>query len=567
MFASFPITAQDAIDWTWEQFQPYANDLLGRDITPETIETFMADYTRFASMLDELYNRFYVAVTVDTTDESAEKHYKDFLENIFPQARMVSNELDRKLLDSGIEPENMAVPLRNIRGDVAIFREENLPLLTQVQKIGTEYDKIIGAQTVMWEGEEKTISQMRPVYQEHDREKREKAWQLANERQLQDREALNDIWLRLLDLRAQVAENADCENFRDYMWQNLHRFDYTPDEALGFFDAIEQVVVPAAERIYNHRREQLGVDQLRPWDLSVDVQLRDPLRPFDSINQLNEGILSIFQQVDPQLGAYVQTMQTEELLDLENRMGKAPGGYCTTFAVELKPFIFMNAVGLHDDVQTMLHESGHAFHAFEAAHLPYYQQHEAPTEFCEVASMAMELLASAYLEDSQGGFYSTPEAARARIEHLEGIIGFWPYMAVVSSFQHWAYLNLNEAKDPAKCDAKWAELWHRFMRGIDVSGLEDWVATGWHRKLHIFQVPFYYIEYGLAQLGAVQVWANSLQDRAKALADYRAALALGNTATLPELFAAAGAKFALDAETLGNAVQLVEQTIKELEAI
>jgi len=567
MFASFPTNAQETTNWTWAEFEPYTNDLIAREITPETIDAFLADYTRFASMIDELYSRFYVAVTVDTTDEAAETRYKNFLENIYPQSRKVGNQLDLKLLESGIEPDGLAVPLRNIRADAKIFREENLPLLTQEQKIGTEYDKAIGAQTVTWEGEEKTIAQMRPIYQEHDRDKREKAWRLSSERQLQDRETLNDIWLRMLDLRAQIAENADCENYREYMWQSLHRFDYSPDDALGFFDAIEQVVVPVAERIYENRREQLGVETLRPWDLNVDVKQRDPLRPFESIDKLNDGILSIFQQVDPQLGSYVQSMQTEELLDLENRMGKAPGGYCTNFAVERKPFIFMNAVGLHSDVQTMLHESGHAFHVYEAAHLPHYQQQQAPMEFCEVASMAMELLAGAYLEDAHGGFYSTKEAARARIEHLGTIINFWPYMSVVALFQHWAYLNLDDARDPSKCDAKWAELWHRFMKGIDVSGLDAWVATGWHRKLHIFHVPFYYIEYGLAQLGAVQVWANSLTDQAGALKDYRAGLALGNTATLPELFAAAGAKFALDADTLGQAVQLVESTIQELEAV
>jgi oligoendopeptidase F len=283
------------------------------------------------------------------------------------------------------------------------------------------------------------------------------------------------------------------------------------------------------------------------------------------VQQLIDGTATIFNQVDPELGAYYATMRDEGLLDLANRKNKAPGGYCTGFPAAKRPFIFMNAVGLHDNVQTMLHEAGHAFHAFESFKLPYIQQQDAPMEFAEVASMAMELLAAPNLSADRGGFYSEADANRARAEHLEGIIRFWPYMAVVASFQHWAYTHPDDAADPANCDAAWSDLWGRFMVGIDVSGLEDWVATGWHRKLHIYHVPFYYIEYGLAQLGAVQVWANALDDHAASLARYRAALRLGNTATLPELFAAAGARFAFDSDTLGRAVALVEDTLAGLE--
>jgi len=567
VFENLPHNVQDVMDWEWSQFDVYAQDLLARDINAETAPDFLKDYSHLASLISELYERLYVAVTVDTTDEEAEKRYNHFLEHIFPPAQEVQNQLNRKLLDSGYETAELAVPLRNIRADVAIFREENLPLMTEAQKLGTEYDKIIGAQTVEWDGEEKTLSQMRPIFQETDREKRETAWNLIHERQSQDRAALNDLWVKLLDLRVQIAKNAGFDDFRAYMWQSLHRFDYTPEDALRFFDAIEQTVVPAATRIFERRREALGLDSLRPWDLNVDVKGRDPLRPFQTVDELNAGILSIFKQVDENLGGYVQTMHDNHLLDLDNRKGKAPGGYCATFHLQKQPFIFMNAVGLHSDVQTMLHESGHAFHVFEAAHLPYFQQIDAPMEFAEVASMAMELLAGAYLEADKGGFYTAADAARARLEHLEGIIGFWPYMAVVASFQHWAYLHVDAARDAAKCDAKWLELWTRFMPGVDISGLEDWAMTGWHRKLHIFHVPFYYIEYGLAQLGAVQVWANSLADQAGALAQYRAALSLGGTATLPDLFSAAGANFALDAPTLGSTIALVEKTIAELETV
>ncbi|HEX9617698.1 MAG TPA: M3 family metallopeptidase, partial [Anaerolineales bacterium] len=253
------------------------------------------------------------------------------------------------------------------------------------------------------------------------------------------------------------------------------------------------------------------------------------------------------------------------LLDLENRKGKAPGGYCDDFKATRRPFIFMNAVGLHDDVQTLLHEGGHAFHLFEMIHLPYFHQLETPMEFNEVASMAMELLAAPYLSAEQGGFYSQEDTARARIEHLEACLLFWPYMVVVDAFQHWVYENHQEARDPANCDAKWTELWERFMPGVDWSGLEAERATGWQRKLHIHEDPFYYVEYGLAQLGAFQVWGNALKDQAGAVAAYRKALSLGGTATLPQLYATAGARLAFDAGTLSSAIRLAEETITKLE--
>jgi oligoendopeptidase F len=281
------------------------------------------------------------------------------------------------------------------------------------------------------------------------------------------------------------------------------------------------------------------------------------------VTELIEKSEKIFHDVDPQLGEYYTVMRRENLLDLDNRKGKAPGGYCTEFPIAQRPFIFMNAIGVRDDVLTMLHESGHAFHVFERNHLPYIHQVQVTMEFAEVASMSMELLAAPYLLKESGGFYTDQEAARDRAEHLERIILFWPFMAVVDAFQHWAHMH-PEGLDPAACDVKWAELQQRFMPGVDWSGLDEALMTGWHRKLHIHVAPFYYVEYGLAQLGAVQVWRNALHDQATSLANYRTALALGGTRSLPELYRAAGAKFAFDAQTLRAAVDLIETTIDRL---
>ncbi len=502
---------------------------------------------------------------LDTTDEVARRRFHRFLEETFPQVQAAEQRLKARLLESGLEPQGWTVALRKIRADADLFREENLPLLAEEQKLGNRYDEIVGAQTVTWEGEERTIAQMRPVLQESDRAVRERAWRLMAERQLADRQALNALWEELLTLRLRIAQQADRPDYRAYRWQQLHRFDYTPEDAKRFHQAIETVVVPVAAAVYERRRQRLGVKRLRPWDLEVDPLGRPPLRPFQQVEELIAGAARIFQRVDPVLGQYFETMRQEGLLDLENRKGKAPGGYCATLAVAKRPFIFMNAVGLHSDVQTLLHEAGHAFHVFETAALPYAVQRGAPMEFAEVASMGMELLAAPYLAAEQGGFYSRADAARARLEHLERSLLFWPYMAVVDAFQHWVYEHPDAARDPQACDRTWRALWQRFMVGVDWSGFEEVVATGWQRKLHIFQVPFYYIEYGLAQLGAVQVWANALRDQAAAVAAYRRALALGDTVPLPALYTAAGARFALDADTLRQAVELMTQVIAQLE--
>ena len=567
IFDTLPTTIEAVKGWEWAQFEPYYNDLAGRTLTAENVAAWLADWTRLGCLLDETGSRLYVATTVDTTDEAGIKRFYHFLETIAEPAQAAEQTLKTHLLESGLQPEGFAIPLRNMRTAAALFQEANLPLFTQEQKFSNEYDKIVGAQTVEWEGEEKTLPQMQPVYQDADRAKRELAWRLSATRQLQDRESLNGLWGQFMGLRQQITANTGRKTYRDYRWEAMLRFDYTPADCETFHSAIERVVVPAAQRIYEKRRQQLGLETLRPWDLDVDPLNRPPLRPFGNVEELKSKAETIFRQVDPQLGDYFATMRREGLLDLDNRKGKAPGGYQITFSQIKRPFIFMNAVGLHDDVQTLLHEGGHAFHAFESARLPYIQQSEITAEIAEVASMSMELLAAPYLTADDGGYYGEADAARARIEHLEGIVRFWPYMAVVDAFQHWVYTNPAAASDPANCDAKWAELWGRFMKGVDWSGLDDVVKTGWQRKLHIFQIPFYYVDYGLAQVGALQVWRNALGDQAGAVRKYRAALALGGTKPLPELFAAAGAKFAFDAGTMGELVALIEKTLSELETV
>ncbi len=564
---NLPETTQEFMNWGWSQIEPRYRELEARELTAATVGDWLADWSRLNDLISEAQARLFIATTLDTTDEAAVSRFHTYLEQVIEPVEQAEQNLREKLLASGLQPDGFAIPLRNMRAAAELFREANVPLFTQEQKFANEYDRIVGAQTVEWQGKELTLAQLKPVYQDADRSQREQAWRLAMNRWLQDREELNNLWRQLMDLRKRMAKNAGFNDYREFRWKQFARFDYTPADCETFHDAIEQVVVPAAKRIYDKRRQQMGLDTLRPWDTDVDPLNRPPLRPFQDVADLDAKAEAIFRQVDPQLGDYFGIMRQEKLLDLDNRKGKAPGGYQQDLAAVKRPFIFMNAVGLHDDVQTLLHEGGHAFHCFESAPLPYSQQRQFGAEMAEVASMSMELLAAPYLTAAHGGYYSTADAARARIEHLETLILFWPYMAVVDAFQHWVYTHHDEATDPANCDWKWGELWSRFMVGLDWSGLEDSRVTGWQRKLHIFQVPFYYVDYGLAQVGAVQVWRNALRDPAAAVRQYRHALALGGTRTLPELYAAAGARFAFDAATLGELVHLIETTMSDLETV
>jgi len=564
---NLPSSAEEVFDWKWSQAEPYYSELSSRPLGTSAVPGWLTDWTRVSSLIGEAIEKLHVATTLDTADKDLERRYHAFLEEMLPPLEAAEQRLRQRLLESGFETESLRIPLRGLRADAELYREENIPLLVEEQKLDSEYARIDGAQTVVWNGEEKTLQQMQPLYQETDRSIRESAWHLVAERQLQDRQAIGDLWVRFLDLRLQISRNAGFSNYRDYRWKALHRFDYTPEDCRRFRDAIESEVVPAAAALYEARRKMLRLDRLRPWDLSVDPMLRPPLRPYSGAEALESGVESVFKALDPALAEAFSSMRRRGSLDLESRKGKAPGGYCTFFPVEKKPFIFMNGVGLHDDVQTLLHESGHAFHFMETARWPWTLQWNVGVEFAEVASMAMELLALPFLPSERGGFYRAEDAERALVEHLESVITLWPYIAVVDAFQHWVYDNPEQARVLESCDTEWERLWKRFMPGIDYSGFEETLRTGWQRKLHIHQIPFYYIEYGMAQLASVQIWKNSLEDQNRALASYRKGLSLGGTASLPDLYAAAGARFCFDRPAVREAVDLVMGVLRQHGAV
>ncbi len=568
MFDSLPQAHEAIADWTWDNIAPYFEALKARDLNADTLDRWLRDYTALSELLFERRSRLSVATTQDTTDQDAEERYKFWLQNIDPPLQKAGYELDMKLLAAvdaqGLQPEGYAVRLQRMRVQVEIFREENLPLLTQETQIGLEVAKVLGAQTVQWGGEERTLRFIETLLTSDDRALREQVWRASYARQLQDRAAMNTLWVRSIDLREQMAKNAGFDNYRDFRWKQFTRLDYTPDDNERFHHAIETVVVPAATRLNERRRKLLGLDTLRPWDLKVDPTGKPPLKPYETNEELINKGQRIFDLVDAEVGHFYGIMAEENLLDLDNRKGKGPGGYCTGFPLSKRSFIFMNGVGSQEDVRTLLHEMGHATHGFLTySRLPYIATRYSTIEFAEVAAMSMELLSAPYL--AQAGFFDEADAARWRMDHLEKIIHFWPYMAVVDAFQLWAALHPQAAKDPANCDKTWGDLWARFIPSQDWSRLEDHRVTGWQRKHHIFRYPFYYVEYGIAQTGAVQVWANARRDQAQAVADYKRALALGGTVSLPELFAAAGAKFDFSADAMKRQVELLEGTIMELE--
>ncbi len=447
---------------------------------------------------------------------------------------------------------------RSLENQRSLFREANIPRETELAELEQQYQKLIGAMTVTFRDEERTLAQMAPFLEETDRAVRQEAWELAARRRLEDRDKLDELFDKMMALRIEVAREAGFASFVDYAFKSRERFDYSVADSLRFHDAVEKVVVPLAKQIQEKHRAALGVDTLRPWDESVDPYGRPPLVPFKDAEQLAAGTETIFQDVDPELGAQFAFMRSQHLLDLANRKGKAPGGYQTTYEDRRLPFIFMNAVGLDSDVRTLLHEGGHAFHtlASRAEPLPAYR--ESPIEFCEVASMTMELLGARRLDP----FYDTTQAERSNRKLLEGIVLILPWIATVDAFQHWIYSHPEHTRDERK--AAWRDLRTRFGGITDWSGYEDVRDHQWHRQLHIFIHPFYYIEYGIAQLGALQIWQRSFSDRAGAVADYKKALALGGSRPLPELFAAAGIRFEFSDTLMASLMQTIGNELEKL---
>jgi oligoendopeptidase F len=544
---------------SWDDVAPYFDDLAARPLDPSTIEAWLAEWSRLEELVTEAASRAMIAYTIDTSDREKEADHLRFSTEVLPKMEERSVDLARRLVESGHSTPELATTLARFRTQIEIFRDENVPIFAELEEHSARYQRITGSIMVKWEGVELPLPHLQPYLKSPDRAVRERAFRAASLPYIERRDELATLFDRMYQLRMRAARNAGFADFRDYIFPAKFRFDYTPADCERFHEAIEQTATPAVERVMEARRKRLGLDVLRPWDLAVDPYREKPLRPFTDASELVGKAQPVFERIDPLLGREFQTMIDEGLLDLESRKGKAPGGYCETLHFSGRPFIFMNAVGLVEDVMTLLHEAGHAFHAFAAHRLPLIWQRHPGSEAAELASMSMELLATPHLTQP-AGYFTAQDARSAWLEHLEDILLSLVHIASVDAFQTWIYTSGQGDNADAR-DAAWLRIRSRFERGVDWSGLQQERVARWHRQLHIFMYPFYYIEYGIAQLGAVQVWRNSLEDPVRAVARYREALSLGAVRTLPEIYRTAGARLTFDVDSIAELVQLVESHI------
>lgn len=556
----------DPLDWA--ALQPQFDHLLAAELTLANVRAWLQEWSDLAALLEEAGAQVYREITENTADESADARFRLFVTEILPAASKAEQALKQKWLGlAGYQPTaETAVLRRRFQVEAELFRDQNVPIISELHLLGKQYQEIIGGLSIEWQGEAQTIPQANVLLESPDRAQREAIWRRALQSFLSQRQALNDLFLEMAARRRRLAKNAGLNNFREYQWRALARFDYTADDCFTFHDAIAHEVVPLATELYQSLAADLGLAALRPWETGLEGPWgttvdhhQTPIQAFDNVAALEEAAARVFRQVDPVFGDYFQTMRAG-YLDLASRPNKAPGGYCNAFPVSGQPYIFMNAAGSAENVSTLMHEGGHAFHFAESSRRQsLIWNYSASTEFCEVASMGMELLSAPYWPISKGGFYSDFDARRALSEELRSTVYFLPYMAALDSFQHWLYVEAPEDVSAAELDQKWAELWDRYLPGIDYRGLQAEKESGWQRKGHVFGAPFYYVEYGLAQLGALQIWRNALADQSGAVAAYRSALALGYTRPLPELFAAAGARFAFDRPLLAELMALIRE--------
>jgi oligoendopeptidase F len=536
------------------------DDLEARELsTAAELEAFILDGDELTGFLSEAQVRAYIDMTCDTRNPEFDARFQWMVDTIVPVVEERGFRLKRRILAAPALPElpeSYDLFLRHVRAEVELFREENVPLLMEEMKLAQEFERITGAQTASFRGETLTLQQLRRYFEEPDRATREEAWRATAEVQLADAPVLDSLFDRMVDVRRRIAANAGCADYADYRFRQLKRFDYTREDSLAFDEAIARHAAPVLLSLRERRRRLLGVETLRPWDLVVDPSSSPPPRPFETVERLQEGCARIFERLDPELAYYFREMIDQGLLDLANRPGKGPGGYMNILPHSRVPFIFMNAVGTHRDVEILLHEAGHGFNYYLARDHLLDAYRFPPPEFGEVGSMAMELLARLRLDE----FYAEPELGRLLDEQLRAVISLLPTIGMVDLFQHRIYAD--PGAGAAECHRLWLELDERFRPGLDWSGLERYRSPGW-QFLHVFTIPFYFIEYAIAQLAALRIWLRFLEEPDAALRDYKRALALGGSKPLPEIFHAAGVELALHDAVVREVVESTARHFRE----
>ena len=552
---------------SWDAIQPIVDELSSRPIhTPNDFIRWLQDRSDVDAACSQARANLYITMTRHTDDADASAAWSSYLENVQPPLQLASFELDRKQRDLAVQipldPDRYEVLNRDTAVDVELFREVNVPIETELGKLDQEYDRITGAMTVQFEGAERTMPQMSVYLETTDRSIRESAWRTSTDRRLADREKIDDLYDQMIQKRDVLAHNADFPNFRDYAFRQHKRFDYTPADCVAFHDACREHVVPLMRRLDQERQASLNLKTLRPWDLAVDVKGRSPLSPFKDADDLVAKTQRVFDRMGAGLGDLFRTLSQGDCLDLESRKGKAPGGYQYMRDWSRTPFIFMNAAGLHSDVRTLVHEAGHAFHSLLCRDEPLVHYRHSPIEFAEVASMSMELLTMDFWDE----YYPDPsDLNRARREQLEGVISILPWVATIDAFQHWIYLNPKHSQG-ARTEA-WIDISSRFGHDVSWEDLDAARDARWQRQGHLFGVPFYYIEYAIAQLGALQLWLLKNEHGLPASLDaYKKALTLGGSRPLGELFAAADLSFDFGETTVQRLTNELADAIEKLPA-
>lgn len=551
---------------TWGELKPLFDNLLSREINSvDDLKKWFLDRSEIESVISEDLAWRYIQMTCYTDNATYRQKYQDFVEHIQPEVAPVSDKLNKKaaaspFLEALSKDEGYDILIRNLKKEIEIFREENVPLYTEISTETQKYAQLNGAMTVEVDGKELTLQQAAVLLQSTDRDKREEVYHKITTRRLQDKEVLDQLFTKLIQLRHQVATNAGFDNFRDYMFKALGRFDYTPKDCYAFHDAIEHEVVPIQDTFSRERKDALGVTNLRPWDKAVDPEGRDALKPFTNGKELTEKTIEVFQKLDPFLGQCLAIMREMGHLDLESRKGKAPGGYNYPLAEIGVPFIFMNATSTLRDMVTIMHEGGHAIHNFLTRDLELNDFKSTPSEVAELASMSMELIS---MDHWDVFFPDEVELKRAKREHLEDIIETLPWVATIDSYQHWIYQNPGHSLDERR--VQWNSIFDRFADTVtDWSSLEAAKDYLWQKQLHLYEVPFYYIEYGMAQLGAIAIWRNFRKDPKLGLKGYQDALKLGYLRTIPEIYQAAGIRFDFSREYIKELMEFVREELKKI---
>jgi oligoendopeptidase F len=555
----------DFILTDWAGLEPFFKELTDRSIgSKEDLEKWLKDLSELEAFVSEDACWSQIKMTCDTTDKSLEDAFTYFCMEIQPQMQPYADALNKKLMaspfTSELDKDQYFTYLRSVKKSIELFRIENIPLQAELSVLQQQYGTIAGKMTIEMNGQEYTLQQASQFLENEDRAVREEAYKKIQERRLQDKDAMHELFTTLIQKRHQVAVNAGFANYRDYKFAELGRFDYTKEDCFQFHEAVKLHVLPLIDKIYARKKQKLGLDILKPWDTEAEPAGTKPLRPFTDGKDLYEKSVACFEQLNPFFADCLRKMNELKHFDLESRKGKAPGGYNCPLAESGAPFIFMNAAGQMSDVTTMVHEGGHAIHSFLAHPLSLSAFKEYPMEIAEVASMSMELFT---MNHWQSFFDNEADLNRAKEHQLERTITIFPWIAIIDKFQHWVYENPNHTIEERTNN--WTAILKEFStNSIDYTGLDMYRAIGWQRQLHLFEVPFYYIEYGIAQLGAIGMWMQYQKNPSQALENYMNALALGGTKTLPELYKTAGLEFNFSPNYVKSLMDFTNEELAQL---